>query len=179
MPPKKKKTQLKPIARGFATTSQPKKIVKGDAVEPESTIYLLRTDNTHSETDTDQVSNKDPSAAALASETSNTDLVEEQSLQFLVDKFQDKTEKEILRFLHALSPISRSHLSVEPLRLWNLCSFHELWLNTFQAIETERRFAQTLPHLDFESTIIDNILQLATSTESKGLCALKMVSVVL
>jgi ATP-dependent RNA helicase DHX29 len=116
MPPKKKKTQLKPIARGFATTSQPKKIIKEDTVESESTICVLRTDDTQLETDTDQVLNTDPSVAASTSEI-NTDVVQEQSLQFLVDKLQDKTEKEILRFLLALSPIRRSHLSVEPSRL--------------------------------------------------------------
>ena len=98
MPPKKKKTQLKSIARGFATTSQPKKIIKEDAVEPESTISLLQTD-THLETHTDQVSNTDPSAAASSSEA---DLVEEQSLQGLVDRLQDKTEKEISRFFKRL-----------------------------------------------------------------------------
>jgi len=96
MPPKKKKTQLKSIARGFATTSQPKKIIKEDAVEPESTISLLQTDL---ETHTDQVSNTDPSAAASSSEA---DLVEEQSLQGLVDRLQDKTEKEISRFFKRL-----------------------------------------------------------------------------
>jgi len=94
MPPKKKKTQLKSIARGFATTSQPKKIIKEDAVEPKSTNSLLKTGNTHLEIHTDQVSNMDPSVAAPKSET---DFVEEQSLQGLVDRLQDKTEKDISR----------------------------------------------------------------------------------
>lgn len=110
MPPKKKKTQLKPIARGFATTSQPKKVVKEDAVELESTNSLLGLDNIRNHTD--QVSNTEPSRAASTPET-NPD---EQSLQNLVDKLQEKTEKEILRFLQSLSPIFRSHLSLEPLR---------------------------------------------------------------
>jgi ATP-dependent RNA helicase DHX29 len=98
MPPKKKKTQLKPIVRGFATTSQPKKIIKEDALEPESTNSLLSKDNAaHLEPNIDQVSNKDP---PLASSTSS---VEEQSLQYLVDKLQDKTEKEISRFFLSCS----------------------------------------------------------------------------
>ena len=97
MPPKKKKTQLKPIARGFATTSQPKKAIKEDAAESESTTCLLGPDklNIHSESQ-DQVVNKDSSVVPPTSET-NTNSEEEQSLQNLVDKLQDKTEKEIIR----------------------------------------------------------------------------------
>ena len=42
-------------------------------------------------------------------------------------------------------------------------------MTIFQTIETERRFAQTLPRLDFDSISVDRILQLASSTELKGL----------
>lgn len=38
-----------------------------------------------------------------------------------------------------------------------------------QAIETERRFAQTLPRFDFDSASVDRVLQLASLAESKGL----------
>jgi hypothetical protein len=50
---------------------------------------------------------------------------------------------------------------------------------TFQAIETEKRFAQTLPHLEFDSAFVDRILQLAGSSESKGLFALNGLGVTL
>jgi ATP-dependent RNA helicase DHX29 len=126
MPPKKKKTQLKPIARGFATTSQPKKIAKEDPVEPESTASLLRPDDTRSESHTDQVVDGKSSVVASISEI-DTDVAEEQFLQNLVEKLQDKTEKEIIRFLLARFPFLRSHLSLEPLRLCNSRLFYGLW----------------------------------------------------
>ena len=86
MPSKEKKTQLKPIARGFATTSQPKKVVANveDAVELESTNSLLGPDNIRNHTD--QVLDGVPSGVASTPET-NPD---EQSLQNLVDKLQKK-----------------------------------------------------------------------------------------
>jgi ATP-dependent RNA helicase DHX29 len=65
MAPKKKKTQLKPVARGFATTSVPKKVKSTS--KPEQSVA-------------DQAQD----AERLAS-------------QALVDKYQEKTEKDISR----------------------------------------------------------------------------------
>ena len=91
MAPKKKKTQLKPVARGFATTSVPKKVVEVPK-EPEDT---LPSESPVSFTD-------QPNGTDASSQTSNpgdcTVLSDEdQSLQSLIDKFQDKVEKEIVR----------------------------------------------------------------------------------
>ena len=91
---KKKRTQLKPIVRGFATTSQPKKVVPVVEV-PEET----------SQVEQQGIHDPEPDAQKLGSQTPGQPLVdefdpekvEEQSLQNLVDKLQDKTEKEITR----------------------------------------------------------------------------------
>jgi len=102
MPPKKKKTQLKPVARGFATTSQPKKVVQEALLEPaaESTTAPASNESTTSEGKdrNETTSNINPNLAEF-----NPELVEEQSLQNLVDKLQEKTEREISRCMLSLS----------------------------------------------------------------------------
>lgn len=89
MAPKKKKTQLKPIARGFATTSVPKKVVevpKEPEVAPPSDIPDPSTDPS---ADTAGQNPKAGDAPVLSEE--------DQALQNLIEKFQDKVEKEIVR----------------------------------------------------------------------------------
>ncbi|KAJ4483983.1 P-loop containing nucleoside triphosphate hydrolase protein [Lentinula lateritia] len=96
---KKKKTQLKPVARGFATISVPKKVAEVESEDPLSQPPL----------------DDQESAEALLTENSNgskeqqnvqdefdLDKVEEQSLQNLVDRYQEKTEKEIVRNVKAI-----------------------------------------------------------------------------
>ncbi|KAI0778038.1 P-loop containing nucleoside triphosphate hydrolase protein [Trametes elegans] len=96
MAPKKKKTQLKPVARGFATTSVPKKVVEVPK-EPEDTLPsespVSSTDQPNG-TDASSQSSK-PSECTVLSD-------EDQSLQSLIDKFQDKVEKEIVRTVKAI-----------------------------------------------------------------------------
>lgn len=85
---KNKRTQLKPVARGFAVTSIPKKVqpetppnqddVKGDLAPPEFPQVVQ------------------PHEVAEDEATSRRK-TEERSLQDLVEKLQDKTEKEIVR----------------------------------------------------------------------------------
>ncbi|RDX56021.1 P-loop containing nucleoside triphosphate hydrolase protein [Lentinus brumalis] len=94
MAPKKKKTQLKPVARGFATTSVPKKVVETPK-EPE----------TPEPQDVPSTSVEQPNAAAQGQDgrTDATALSEaDQALQNLVDKFQDKVEKEVVRTIKAI-----------------------------------------------------------------------------
>jgi ATP-dependent RNA helicase DHX29 len=95
---KKKKTQLKPVARGFATTSLPKKII------PASTDILRDNPDLLESTKPDggnDITDEDDSAfpAVAANEDANRNNSEEQYLQSLVDKLQEKTEKEVLRYL--------------------------------------------------------------------------------
>ncbi|KAH9946814.1 P-loop containing nucleoside triphosphate hydrolase protein [Amylocystis lapponica] len=126
---KKKKTQLKPVARGFATTSLPKKVVQ-PVEEDESSIPDVV------ESAITQEPEKLPSADAVevAHDEFDPDRQEEQSLQSLIDRFQDKTEKEVVR--------------------------------TLKAIDQERRFSDTLCHLDLDSAFVDRILALALDLES-------------
>ncbi|KAI0094612.1 P-loop containing nucleoside triphosphate hydrolase protein [Irpex rosettiformis] len=82
---KKKKTQLKPVARGFATTSVAKKVVPEPEPEESTPETPLARD------------------AAVARPDDNNTVVafssdpQEQALQALVEKFQDRVEKDITR----------------------------------------------------------------------------------
>jgi len=82
---KKKKTQLKPVSRGFATTSVPKKMVEKepDAVPEEQENRPDAIVDTHPTTGAQE----GPSVSAGP----------DKQLQTLVDKLQEKTEKEITR----------------------------------------------------------------------------------
>lgn len=84
---KKKKTQLKPVARPFATASVPKKVdpVPEEVQEVQEEPPIL--DN--------NVDGKGD--VAVVSDEVKALMEEEQVLQGLVDKLQDKTEKEINR----------------------------------------------------------------------------------
>ncbi|KAI0318481.1 P-loop containing nucleoside triphosphate hydrolase protein [Amylostereum chailletii] len=130
---KKKKTQLKPVARGFATTSVPKKVIPVQEQEPEADAI---------EHEPAEASVEAGQEAALDIQQQpekdgfDLDKVEEQSLQNLVDKFQDKLEKDIKR--------------------------------TIKGIKADLRFADTLPRLDLDESIVDRILQLVKKSESDG-----------
>jgi ATP-dependent RNA helicase DHX29 len=89
---KKKKTQLKPVVRGFATTSVPKKVVLEETAEVDGKASSAEEEKSTVE-DGPKV---DGVVTQAANDEFDPEKVEEQSLQNLVDK-QDKIEKEILR----------------------------------------------------------------------------------
>jgi len=91
---KKKKTQLKSVARGFATVSVPKKAV---STEHEEEVPNPTTDGIETIEESILGQDKSVGETTTATENSNTMKVEEQSLQALMDRLQDKTEKEIAR----------------------------------------------------------------------------------
>lgn len=91
---KKKKTQLKPVARGFATTSVPKKAV--DPVEEEEQPNEVELQIPEQQGEPEPSAGQDGSKAADAEEF-DFDKAEQHSLQTLVDQHQEKTEREILR----------------------------------------------------------------------------------
>ncbi|KAG5648098.1 hypothetical protein DXG03_007133 [Asterophora parasitica] len=97
---KKKKTQLKPVARGFATTSVPKKVTQAEVLEAENGV----SDAVVEEVKADLWKGKTAAAVVptAPSDEFDPDKVEEQSLQNLVDKLQEKTEKEITRTVKAI-----------------------------------------------------------------------------
>lgn len=84
----KKKKGLKPVARGFATVSVPKKPVPSeqldDAVEGPGDAFDTQSSNT-------------PTAPSVTPPEPNPEVLEESALQAIVEKLQDKTEKDIVR----------------------------------------------------------------------------------
>lgn len=98
---KKKKTQLRPVARGFATTSVPKKVV-----EPQLNLdeQLPETEDTADNEDALLAANGirggDTNIHELSIDGFDPEKVEEQSLQNLIDRYQEKTEKEITRWVY-------------------------------------------------------------------------------
>lgn len=96
---KKRKTQLKPVARGFATTSIPKKTVQAEEITPPAdevpTTDRLVTEA--AEASADQGVLRD-------SEKLDAEQGEQQFLQIIVDKYQEKTEREVSRTIKACSP---------------------------------------------------------------------------
>jgi ATP-dependent RNA helicase DHX29 len=153
---KKKKTQLKPVARGFATTSVPKKIPPRE-LSPD--VYNQDDDVEESlkvEQGTDEVS-----VTPAQSEGSRTG---EQSLQYLVDKFQEKTEKDIARYFADPPALFRLTTTQERTRTIKVCfdmiSPTALY-SLAQAVEADRRFSKSLPFLTLDPSLTDRIISLA------------------
>ncbi|KAI1797739.1 P-loop containing nucleoside triphosphate hydrolase protein [Ganoderma leucocontextum] len=95
MAPKKKKTQLKPVARGFATTSVPKK-----AVEPPKDP---ETSPDHNDEASAQPNGQSTDAATTGQAAKAPALSPpDQAMQNFIDKFQDKVEKEIVRTVKSI-----------------------------------------------------------------------------
>ncbi|KAF8832459.1 hypothetical protein HHX47_DHR1001422 [Lentinula edodes] len=112
---KKKKTQLKPVARGFATTSVPKKAVEVEFEDPPSQPPL--DDQESAEVPLVENSNGSREQQNVQDEF-GPDKVEEQSLQNLVDRYQEKIEKEIAievdrRFSKILPSIELDSLMID------------------------------------------------------------------
>ncbi|KAF8496667.1 P-loop containing nucleoside triphosphate hydrolase protein [Gautieria morchelliformis] len=129
---KKKKSQLKPVARGFATTSVPKKPTAVDE-EPAALSDDGPNDTTLKDASTGKGVGTESgvnvtSPEAISRFESDAEKAEEQSLQNLLDKYQEKTEKEITR--------------------------------TVKAIEFDRRFSKSLPRLELDPSYQERILQL-------------------
>ncbi|KDQ63609.1 hypothetical protein JAAARDRAFT_119632 [Jaapia argillacea MUCL 33604] len=108
---KKKKTQLKPVVRGFATTSVPKKVVQ--SVEEPTEAEPLADDGGLDGGET----KKDQEDARHQVDEFDPDKADEQSLQNLVDKFQEKTEKEIVRTVKAIEQERRFSKTLPRLEL--------------------------------------------------------------
>lgn len=107
---KKKKSQLKPVARGFATVSVAKKVVPIEA-EPETEAIPAQAGGPSSS----QVSAASSKLGEqLASDEWDPEKAEEQSLQNLIDKFQDRVEREIVRTIKVLNLFKEKHLCMHP-----------------------------------------------------------------
>jgi hypothetical protein len=114
---KKKKTQLKPIARGFATTSVPKKVVvqeprlsEPETATPEGSVHDAEQSAEISKVEDHDSTSKDPLNALST---------EDQFLQSFVERLQDKTEKEIARYFGMYLTVLNDYLYFSgPSRLW-------------------------------------------------------------
>jgi hypothetical protein len=89
--PKKKKTQLKPVARGFAVTSIPKK------APPEPPPLSQHDSDANEESASSEIPHTTPIHEPVEDEAVSLQNAEERSLQDLVDKLQERVEKEIVR----------------------------------------------------------------------------------
>lgn len=88
--PKKKKTQLKAIPRGFAVTSIPKKVLP----EPPPSQH---DSDANGESASSEVPHTAQTHEAAEDKALGLQSAEEISLQKLVDGLQERTEKEIVR----------------------------------------------------------------------------------
>lgn len=136
---KKKKSQLKPVARGFATTSVPKKVV-----ENEQNTDDMTTNTTAEEAPTSDTLH--PTVAHVQSDVPqdhsfDPDQVEEQSLQNLVDKYQEKTEKETLRTMKATEVDRRFSKTLPSLQVDPVLVDRILTLN-WESPECERKLLE-------------------------------------
>ncbi|KAG1755151.1 P-loop containing nucleoside triphosphate hydrolase protein [Suillus paluster] len=137
---KKKKSQLKPVVRGFATTSVPKKVVENEQKTDDSTA-----DPTVEETPASDSSHSSMFAQAQSDAPNDhsfdPDKVEEQSLQNLVDKYQEKTEKETLRTIKALEVDRRFSKTLPSLQVDSALVDRILKLNS-ESPECERKLLE-------------------------------------
>ncbi|KAF9240899.1 P-loop containing nucleoside triphosphate hydrolase protein [Melanogaster broomeanus] len=108
---KKKKTQLPSIRRGFATTSIPKKVVQVEEVEPPSDEPPTSSGSMAEVTPPGEMSSVPPAPTADTPgprDEFDADQAEEQSLQNMIEKFQEKTEREITRTIKAIEVEKRT-----------------------------------------------------------------------
>jgi ATP-dependent RNA helicase DHX29 len=94
---KRKKTQLKPVARGFATTSVPSKKAVAEAESPTQEEPTLNPTNQN--VATENARGFTDAQMSLESGSHAQEVAQEKILQGLVDKLQEKTEREIGRTL--------------------------------------------------------------------------------
>ncbi|KAG8825621.1 hypothetical protein FRC19_010953 [Serendipita sp. 401] len=126
---KKKKSQLKPVTRGFATTSVPSKKA---IVEAESQAASQTSEADGSVDTPGSVSASSQPFEVKNASQDNIDL----ELQALVDKLQDKTEREIGRTLKALEVDRRMAKS------YRLLDFPALWRNQILELIREEQKQQ-------------------------------------
>jgi hypothetical protein len=158
--PKKKKTQQKPIPRGFAVTSIPKKAPPVPLPQDDSDAKVTV------ESASATVSHPAQTHELIKDETLSRQNAEERSLQELVDRLQERTEKEIVRTIKV-----RGYIRV---------MLHKLIWRPTQTIETERRFSNTFPLLDLDAGVVSGILEVARGSWSdKGIFPSSFRSIIL
>jgi ATP-dependent RNA helicase DHX29 len=95
---KKKKTKIQPVTRGFATVSTPKKIEE----EPVAPAVVREPTDTREGAADNTLPENTSRPASQDGPFADTDKTEEKQLQNLVDRLQDRVEKEIVRTIKVL-----------------------------------------------------------------------------
>lgn len=153
---KKKKTQLKPVARGFATTSVPKKAAQSDEID--STIEPELPPSDRSGTGSSQAHERQASNPRAIAQDTTQDVChasqDEKLLQNILDKYQEKTEKEISKTIKVGSFFKASNAGFP-------CS------HSWQAIEVDRRNSRTFFHLPINPIFVDLVFQLYLEEEEQ------------
>lgn len=117
---KKKKTQLKAVARGFATTSVPKKADITETAPSTSDCCQVPECPESRPSSTEDTAQNEP----------NTQVVEQQQVQNLLGKYQDKVEKDISKTIKAIEADRRYSrtflsLSVDPALVDQIFQLHQ------------------------------------------------------
>lgn len=110
---KKKKAQLNPVARGFATTSQPSKRAIAEAQEAAAIAKSEATAVSTSEPTPEQTSSVTPTGDPSALNESKALDFEEQIWQDMVDRWQNKTDREIARNIQVNLLTSSTALAID------------------------------------------------------------------
>lgn len=92
----KKKTQLKKVDRGFATTSTPKKVVPEPTAEPETEPQAEQAVSTNDANDANSLSTATVEAEKVEYDPA---AIEEQELQALAEKVKPAAHREITRLI--------------------------------------------------------------------------------
>jgi len=159
---KKKKTQLKSVARGFATTSVPKKAAQSDEID--GTIEPELPPSDKSGTGSSQAHERQVSIPRAIAQDTTQDVCHatqgEKLLQDILDKYQEKTEKEISKTIKVGSFFKAFNLGFP-------CS------HSWQVAEVDRRNSRTFFHLPINPIFVDLVLQLYLEEESQkgAICA--------
>jgi ATP-dependent RNA helicase DHX29 len=104
--PKKRKTQQKPIHRGFAVTSIPKKAPPAEPTPQDDSDAKVESAST-------EVPHTTQTHELVQDETFSRQNAEERSLQELVDRLQERTEKEIVRTIKVRAWMHTRNVSEE------------------------------------------------------------------
>ncbi|EAU92844.2 pre-mRNA-splicing factor ATP-dependent RNA helicase prp22 [Coprinopsis cinerea okayama7 len=149
MPPKKKKTQLKPVARGFATTSVPKKAVPTATTveEPAPTIEGKSNDIPNATGD----GVEKPTSLPGPFSPDPVD-VQHQASQAIMEKHQEKLEKEITRTIKLIEADRRHSQTFPSLELEA-----QIKERIFDLIHESRRWDDQKPLDDSEEKIITRL----------------------
>jgi ATP-dependent RNA helicase DHX29 len=154
-----KKKKLQAVARPFATSSVPKKVVPPPALEDdEKALETQALPSSAPGKETGFTSEKRSVQPPVSAMASDAEKAAEQVLQNLVEKLQEKTEKEINRTFKVYFSMLLDPICVD---------FATDLINFAEAIEFDRRVAKSLPRLDFDPILRNRVLKLVREEKAQ------------